>query len=413
MRHLAALLAGALALVGNAVAAPRQPSFTITTLEAPVSAGAQAPMLSAMPDGRVLMSWIEPAKQGFAMRIATRDADGWTKPRTVVEADDLFVNWADFPSAVALPDGTLVAHWLRENGDSSYAYDVNIAISDDDGHSWPRTLVPHDDGTRQQHGFVTLLPLSRDRLMTIWLDGRAYDADAAIPDLMQLRAATLSSIGALSGETLLDVNTCSCCQTAATVTGSGTVLVAYRDRTEDEIRDISILRRVDGVWADPKTVHADEWRIAGCPVNGPAIDSAGNRAAVAWFTGAGDVPKVKVAFSDDDGETFGDPITLNKDWTTGRVDVLQRDDHSALVSWVEQTDFGEVLYICAVKDEEGCDTPQAVTLNRGDQSIGFPRMARGRDGVHIAWTAPLAGGAAVGGRDSTIRVALIKMAGAE
>ena len=51
----------------------------------------------------------------------------------------------------------------------------------------------------------------------------------------------------------------------------------YRDRTEAEIRDIAIVRLVDGIWSDPALVSADGWEIAGCPVNGPAIDSAGGR----------------------------------------------------------------------------------------------------------------------------------------
>jgi len=44
----------------------------------------------------------------------------------------------------------------------------------------------------------------------------------------------------------------------------GTVLIAYRDRTPDEICDISIVRRRNGVWSGP--------------VNGPAIDAPANDA---------------------------------------------------------------------------------------------------------------------------------------
>ena len=75
-----------------------------------------------MTDGRVLMSWTEPQGNSFAVKVAISDGSGWSTPQTVVSRDDLFVNWADFPSAIALSDGILVAHWLQINGDASYQY---------------------------------------------------------------------------------------------------------------------------------------------------------------------------------------------------------------------------------------------------------------------------------------------------
>jgi hypothetical protein len=92
---------------------------SITELAAPVADGAREPSLSTTRDGRVLMSWTEPEGNGFAVRTAIGDASGWSAPQTVVHSNELFVNWADFPSVVALADGTLAAHWLQINGDAS------------------------------------------------------------------------------------------------------------------------------------------------------------------------------------------------------------------------------------------------------------------------------------------------------
>lgn len=163
-----------MALSGAAGAAfSEEPLFSSAQeLEVPAGPGAREPVLSAMPDGRVLLSWTEPAGQGFAVRMAVGNADGWSEPRTVVEAPDLFVNWADFPSAIALPDGTLAAHWLKVNGKSDYAYDVNIALSSDEGRSWGPAIVPHGVGTERQYGFVSLLAVDATRFLAFWLDGR-------------------------------------------------------------------------------------------------------------------------------------------------------------------------------------------------------------------------------------------------
>ncbi len=377
---------------------------SITEIDLPVGQGAQEPSLFALNDGRILMSWTEPIGNNFAVKTAIGDRTGWTNPSTTTQSDKLYVNWADFPSVVAFSDGTLASHWLEKNGPLTYSYNLNIALSSNNGLSWSDAIIPHRDGTKSQHGFATLLPLTHNRLMVIWLDARVYEPDATgeaeknFNNAMQLRMTTISSTGSLSNDTLLDARTCTCCQTSAAITDSGKVIVAYRDRSADEIRDISLLRLVDSVWTKPKSIHSDGWKISGCPVNGPAIDAMGEQVVVAWFTAAKDAPIVNIAFSMDAGETFGRAIRIDtgrtakdndqKDNAAGRVDVVQLADGSALVTWVEWTDDGEALLICRVRPKNGCDKPQILTLNNSAGGINFPRMVQVDNGVYIAWTQP-------------------------
>jgi hypothetical protein len=366
---------------------------TLLTTELPVSVadGAREPSLSAMGDGRVLMSWTEPAGTGFAVKTAIADGTRWSNPQTVIEADDLFVNWADFPSAIALSDGTLAAHWLQINGEASYQYDVKIALSDDYGKTWDAPFILHDDRTQREHGFVTLLPDQNSDFTAIWLDGRSYDTYGSQDDIenaMQLRARSISSTGVMGTEAVLDARTCTCCQTSAVLTDQGSVLVVYRDRTPEEIRDISIVRKTGQGWSEPRTVGVDGWHIEGCPVNGPAIDAAGDNTVVAWFTAADDVPKVKVAFSNDDGLTFDEPLQIDNGAASGRVDVLLTNDGNAFVTWVEQAAQGETVFICSVEPQIGCEKPSIVAVSPRGRTVGFPRMALGNAGVLLAWTEP-------------------------
>lgn len=376
-------------------AATAQVFSTIVEMTPPVAPGAREPTLAVLADGRVALGWTEPDPAGFAVRTAIGGPEGFGTPGTVIASDALFVNWADFPSVAVLADGRLAVHWLTVSGQSAFDYDLSLSLSADEGQTWGAPVIPYRDRATAQHGFGTLQPLPDGGLTVVWLDGRAYDAGprsdrkGAFDNAMQLRAATMDAAGRFTADVALDLRTCSCCQTATTVSGDGAVLVAYRDRTEAEIRDISVLRLEDGTWSTPVTPHPDGWEISGCPVNGPAIDSRAGRTVLAWFTGASDVPAVKVAFSDDDGRSFGPAHRIDRGGGVGRVDALQLEDGSAIVSWVEWTGSKEALFLCRIRPGGTCDTAQSVVQNDAPGSINFPCLAPAPDGVYIAWTQPL------------------------
>src|SRR5688572_28136732 len=194
--------------------------MTVREIPAPAGPGSGEPNLAVAPDGRVLLSWIEPAGEGrHSLRFASLGTGGaWSAARTIAEGTGWFVNWADFPALAALPDGTLFAHWLAKSGPSTYAYDVQVVSSRDGGTTWSRPVVPHRDGTQTEHGFVSMTPWSDDELGMVWLDGRktagaTHAEHGAGGAEMALLHTTLGSDGRLGAETVLDGRVCDCCQT--------------------------------------------------------------------------------------------------------------------------------------------------------------------------------------------------------
>ena len=386
------------------VEAPEQP-LVIGTTESPAAGDSREPELNATPDGRIILSWVEKldAKR-YALRAAVRDQTGWSETHTVAEGDNWFVNWADFPSVMGLNDGSLAAHWLVKSGTATYAYDVNIAMSKDGGKTWTKPIVPHLDKTQTEHGFVSLIPLRDGRLGAIWLDGRNmkgmgddHDEDKPSAANMTLRYAALDASGQISDEAELDERVCECCQTSAALSSDG-VIAVYRDRSQNEVRDIYSVRQANGAWVKPQTVHADNWEINGCPVNGPAIAAAGRNVAVAWFTGAGGKQNVKVAFSADGGATFGAPIQIDEGATQGRVDVLMLPDSSVLVCWLSGTTEGGAINVRRVQANGTLGPPAMIAKTDISRSSGFPRMALLGNEVYFAWTEF--------GKPSTVRAAV-------
>lgn len=368
-------------------------ALTIQVSDSPAGVDSREPNLSATADNRLILSWVEKVgDKHYLLRFATRDAGNWSKAGTVAEGDNWFVNWADFPSVIALADGSLAAHWLVKSGSGTYAYDVNIARSKDGGKTWGKPIVPHTDGTRTEHGFVSLIPLPDGRVGAVWLDGRNLkdvkgegNEHAPLPVSMTLRYAAIDANGKLSDETQLDDRVCECCQTSAAMTSEGAIAV-YRDRSEKEVRDIHFVSQRQGSWSKPRPVYADNWEINGCPVNGPSVAADGRRVAVAWYTGANDSPRVKAAFSNDAGATFGKAIEVDDGESLGRVDALMLPDGSALVCWLSGTAESGSIKVRRVRPDGSLGPPAVIAKTDISRSSGFPRMARLGDEVHFAWT---------------------------
>ena len=355
-------------------------STTVHALPTPSAAGAAQPSLSSTTDGAVVMTWHEPDGEGHALRLATLRDTAWSDPVTVATGRPFVVNWADFPSAVALGPARLAVHWLEQEGSDDYAYGVRIAFSEDGGRSWTPPVRPHRDSTETEHGFVSMLPTADGAIEAIWLDGRNFAT--GVRD-MTLRAARIAP-GGVSAERLLDPRICDCCQTDATHTAAGPIVV-YRDRSAQEIRDIAIVREVNGTWTEPATVHADGWHIEGCPVNGPAVAAADDQVAVAWYTAARDTARVLVAFSSDGGATFGEPVRVDAGDPAGRVDVLMLDEGRALVSWIEGSGADGELAVRIVDVNGSAADPITVASVAAGRATGFPRMVRSGSAVVVAW----------------------------
>lgn len=355
-----------------------------TSLDVPVAAGSAQPRLFTDDEGTIWLSWVEPVGDGeHALKYSTLLGGSWNEPTTVASGPDWFVNWADVPSVRPLPSGRIAAHYLESNGESGLAYAVRVAQTDSDG-TWQPAVTPHDDGTETEHGFVSLLPWPDDRVLAVWLDGRKMTGGSGHQGEMTLRGGVLDGSGGVEHEAQIDGRTCECCNTSAVRVGDE-ALVAYRDRTEKEIRNIK-LARFDGTsWSEPTLLHADGWQISGCPVNGPALAADGERVVAAWFTMADGAPRVNATFSNDGGQSFGDPIQVAGGKTKGRVDVVLLDDGSAIVSWLDAKDGG-LVRARSVSADSVLGSP--VTLGSppsASRSVGFPEIVHRGDELLATW----------------------------
>ena len=380
---------GGVVLAGCAVpAADLQPPREIA-LEA--GEGSAQPHLEVDPAGAVALSWLEPAENGTALRLSTTTGEAWSAPTTVATGADWFVNWADFPSVTPVGGDTLAAHWLvyQQQG---FGYDVMLSTSADGGRNWREPFPLHVDGTPTEHGFVTLFPW-QDGFAAVWLDGRnmiqdgefAFEDSAGEPLGMSLRYALFGADGERRAAEELDALACDCCQTDVAFSGED-VLVAYRDRTTAEVRDIALGRLTPEGWQPPLALAPDNWVLEACPINGPAIAARDEQVAVAWFSAVDNRPLVRLVRSSDGGRTFANPIEVDSTGSFGHVDVAALANGETAVSWLRTEGDGLSLTLRLISRDGEQGEPVSVALISAARPLDFPQMVYDGRQLAFAWT---------------------------
>ncbi|NUS38460.1 MAG: exo-alpha-sialidase [Lysobacter sp.] len=365
--------------------------FVVQDWALPATPGAAEPDLVVAPDGRLLLGWISsvPGRRNALQFSDTDPAGHWqSAPRTIAIGNSLLANWANTPHLLATPDGALWVHWLQAVG-AGEASNLALARSTNDGFSWSAPLQVNPEGAPAEHGFASMWPASQDTLGIAWLAGGAEqpDAHATHGAATTLRAAVFDRTMQRSGEQVVDPQVCDCCRTAVAMTTRGPLLV-YRDRTSEEIRDIAAVRFDGHAWSRPVPVHADGWKMAGCPVNGPAVAARGNDAVVAWLTGAHDKPTVLLARTSDAGEHFDAPVTVDAGpQVDGRVAVAL-DAQQAWVAWLRDRPGGSTLWLSRYAPDLSHELQrfEVAKLHARGPAAGYPQLAVREDGAWLVWT---------------------------
>ena len=365
-------------------------SYPLVPMPSPAS-GDKAGMSSLFTaaNGQVYLSWLEQWADSAALKFSHLQDTQWSAPITVVAGTNWFKNWADFSSLAADTSGHLMAHYLPMSDTGKYTYDVFVTFSNNGGRHWTPGKVLHDDGIKAEHGFVTIVPYNNQFFVT-WLDGR----NTATPHqnhghahhhggegAMTLRAALFSKAGQKVQEWELDHRICDCCQTTAGITANGPIVV-YRDRSDNEIRDMSIVRFENGSWTPPQTLWPHGWKTNACPVNGPKLDVLANKVVVAMFSAPNDSAQVSVVFSNDGGKNFGEPIRIDEGRAVGRVDVAWLNETTAAVSWME----GEAIKLVTVSANGNVGESRTLVNTSGKRASGFPQMTKSGHNLYFSWT---------------------------
>tara|TARA_B100001173_G_scaffold264878_1_gene239666 strand:- start:318 stop:1013 length:696 start_codon:yes stop_codon:yes gene_type:complete len=203
---------------------------------------------------------------------------------------------------------------------------------------------------------------------------------------MSLRSGTIDKNLALTNMQNIDGLVCECCQTDITITDKGPIGV-YRDRSEEETRDIYITKLENDVWSKGKPLHLDNWKINGCPVNGPVITGSNNDITVAWYTRAGGRSNIKIARSTDYGDTFNEPILLGTNETVGHISMTDDTAGNTWLLWQKTANKGSIeLVLTKIENESNKIMHKVIEEAGKTPRFSFPQITRNNDQIILAYS---------------------------
>ena len=376
-----------LCILFSAVFAEDELDIELKDISIETPPGSMSPHLSTSKSNVTILNWLEPIDDGHRIQFSKFDSE-WTSPSSVTQGNDWFINWADFPSVINFNENEYAAHWLQKSGESTYAYDAYISISKNDGKSWSQPIKAHNDNTQTEHGFLSFYE-HENELGFIYLDGRKM-ANEATHDMnhssMSLRSGTIDKNQTLIDMQNIDGLVCECCQTDITITDKGPIGV-YRDRSEEETRDIYITKLENDVWSKGKPLHLDNWKINGCPVNGPVITGSNNDITVAWYTRAGGRSNIKIARSTDYGDTFNEPILLGTNEAVGHISMTDDTAGNTWLLWQKTANKGSIeLVLTKIENESNKIMHKVIEEAGKTPRFSFPQITRHNNQIILAYS---------------------------
>lgn len=267
-----------------------------------------------------------------------------------------------FLSVIRLPNGHLAFSWM---GDSE---------SEKTARANPVPAQPKAFGETMSMGSDSSIPVESRH------EGRP------------LLYAEARGVDQFSTPLLLEKAACPCCRSALAVAPNGRVAIAYRAIRDGSIRDVAYTNKSAGAayFTVPVVFSGDDWKLEGCPHDGPSMVINNRTNYISYFTGA---YNKGVFYSELD--TLGHVLNKRKVETSSRYSQVARDEKGN--SWLvynhdykeESGDRSMVMFwqanqqgaaLKVNKEEEGAIASWPVLVSNGQTEKTFS-LAWITDGV--------------------------------
>ena len=279
------------------------------------------------------------------------------------------------PQVRVAPDGTVYVVWQNNTHVTGRRFpysNLRLARSLNGGRSFEPAIFVNDDAgdVPSSHTFHDIAVASDGTVYVSWIDGRERARAEATGHAMQpgqhgshsapgmpgsdVRVARSTDGGrTFTPGVVVFSGICPCCRTSLAISGDGHVYVAYR--SEGESRDIMVSRSTDSgaTFGEPVRVHADNWRIDGCPHAGPSLGVSSDGAVhVSWYTAAEARQGIWYARSTDGAASFSAPVALQSGaWVPVAQTKLAIDaQDNVWIAWDDRREEQHRVHLAVARD---------------------------------------------------------------
>jgi hypothetical protein len=299
---------------------------------------------------------------------------------------------------------------------------IRIARSADGGRTFTASRAVSTPAAPGNRGWHAMTIDARGGLDIVWLDHREMVSQpphqmnaathgthdgAAMAAHSGLYAARVTDAG-VQPEQRVTTGVCYCCKTAIAAARDGSILAAWRHVYPGNIRDIAFARAADGqAFSPPVRVSVDQWELAGCPDDGPAmaIDVEG-RTHIVWPTlvkavvKGGEPTMALFHAMSRDGKSFTARVSLPVDGVAHHPQIAAARDGSLVAAWDELKDG--TRHVALARGAVDADGRVRFVRERigGAGPDAYPVVAAASGAVVVAWSSGTGDG-------SSIRVARV------
>jgi hypothetical protein len=289
----------------GSVAIPQFPVVKMTTslFESDTSKAYNMPALTQTKKGDVMLSWTEKNAQGitsFCLAFSQDKGKTFSEKKVIYAGTGVGNSRLMRAKILEKKDGSLVAIFSnrtdapaptqagKEGGKGGKggkrSLDIVYCASKDNGMTWTSPQSVDADPTKGiVKGFFDATVMSNDEIAVAYLKDVANSTKHEERDLRLV----ITKNGVFQPEKVIDPVVCDCCNINFLIDANGALNVYYRDNNDD-IRDIAKMTSTDNgaTFSEPKIVHNDGWKIAGCPHSGAVSSTDGKNNLVAWYSGS-------------------------------------------------------------------------------------------------------------------------------
>lgn len=378
---------GLLVAAGAACGRSEPPLSPIELASAATDRGA-TPMLAVTADGDRVLSWVadDPASGREALFVQVTPA-GTAAPEPFVVVRDSLGGIEPHgeapPRVVAAPDGAIYALYTvgREVPGQRFPRSaLRFTRSLDGGRTWSEPVSVNEGERFGSHNFHALLGAAGGRVYAAWLSAGREGSS------VWLRS---SADGGRTWDSARSIDlgeACPCCRTGLALGPEGNLYVSWRKVFPGDVRDVVVMRSVDGgrTWDAPVRPREDGWVFAGCPHAGPSLEvDADGAVHIGWWTGKEGEAGVYYARSIDGGQSFtAVPLATGARAAPAHVQ-LATGPFGVIVAWDDGLTGTPRILMRGARSGTAFGPEWVVS---GEGAASFPVLAVDGDSVTIAWS---------------------------